>query len=78
MVLEDGNKIFTEWLGTSYSEATSTGSRRGTYHGTTRWIGGTGKYATIRAVITADVEFDTDPKTGYNRPVAKGEYWFEK
>ena len=78
MVLEDGSKIFTEWIGTSYSEATSTGSRRGTYHGTARWIGGTGKYATIRGVFTSDTEYDMDPKTGYNRPVLKGEYWFEK
>jgi hypothetical protein len=78
MMLEDGSKIFAEWRGTSYSEATSTGSRRGTFHGTIRWIGGTGKYATIRGVITAVSEFDTDPKTGYNRTVHKGEYWFEK
>jgi len=78
MVLEDGNKIFMEFRGAAYSEATSTGSRRGTSHATVRWIGGTGKYATIRAVITADTEYDTDPKTGYNRPVNKGEYWFEK
>ena len=77
-VLEDGSKIFSEFRGTSYSEATSTGSRRGTFHGTVRLIGGTGKYATIRGVMTSDTEYDTDPKTGYNRPVSKGEYWFEK
>jgi hypothetical protein len=77
-VLEDGNKIFSEWRGTSYTEATSTGSRRGTFHGTTRLLGGTGRFATIRGVITTDTEFDTDPKTGYNRPVSRGEYWLEK
>jgi hypothetical protein len=77
-VLEDGNKIFQEWRATSYTEATSTGSRRGTSHATIRLTGGTGRFATIRGVITNDVEFDTDPKTGYNRPVSKGEYWFEK
>ena len=77
-VLEDGNKFFTEWRGTSYSEATSTGARRGTYHGTWQFVGGTGKFATIRGVGTSDTEFDTDPKTGYNRPVDRGEYWFEQ
>jgi hypothetical protein len=77
-VLEDGNKIFEEWRGTSYSAATSTGSRRGTYHGTDRFVGGTGKFATIRGVLTCDTEFDTDPKTGYNRSVCQGEYWFEQ
>ncbi len=78
LVLEDGNKIFAEWIGTTYGETTSTGSRRGTFHGTGRYIGGTGKYATIRGVFTGDTEYDTDPKTGYNRSVSKGEYWFEK
>ena len=77
-LLEDGNKIFTQYIGTSYTEATSTGSRRGTYHGTTRLVGGTGRFAAIRGVLTDTVEFDTDPKSGYNRPVSQGEYWFEK
>jgi hypothetical protein len=77
-VLEDGNKIFSQYIGTSYTEMTATGSRRGTYHGTTRLTGGTGKFAAIRGVLTDTVEFDTDPKSGYNRPTSQGEYWLEK
>lgn len=77
-LLEDGNKIFLQYIGTSYTEVTPTGSRRGTYHGTTRLVGGTGRFAAIRGVVTDTVEFDTDPKSGYNRPVSQGEYWFEK
>ncbi len=77
-VLEDGNKIYTEWRGTSNSETTSTGSRRGTFNGTNLFIGGTGKFATIRGVVTDVVKFDTDPDNGFNDGTERGEYWFEQ
>ena len=76
-VLEDGNKIYTEWSGTSYTEPTSTGSIRGTFNGTTRLTGGTGKFATIRGVVTDVVKFDTDPDHGYNDGSERGEYWLD-
>jgi len=75
-ILEDGSKIFAEYHGSNYGELSSTGSRRGTYHGAARFVGGTGRFAAIRGTLTDDVEYDTDPKTGYNRPVTRGEYWF--
>jgi hypothetical protein len=75
-MLEDGSKIFSEYHGSVYAELSSTGSRRGTYHGAARFVGGTGKFAAIRGTLTDDVEYDTDPKTGYNRPSSRGEYWF--
>ena len=75
-VLEDGSKVFSEFHGTVYGELTNTGFRRGTYHGTSRFVGGTGRFAAIRGTLTEDVEYYTDPKTGYNRPVSRGEYWF--
>ena len=77
-VLEDGNKVFLEWNGTAYSEATATGSRRGTFNGATKIVGGTGKFAKIRGMMTDAVEFDTDPQKGYSRASNKGEYWFEE
>lgn len=77
-VLEDGSKIFFEYVGTSHSEPTATGSLKGTYHGTTRIVGGTGKYRGIRGTTTDTVGFDNDPKTGYNNSDGKGEYWFEE
>ena len=77
-VLEDGNKVFSEGTGTSYSEVTATGSKRGTFNGTTRIVGGTGKFAKIRGTVTDVVEFDTDPKNGYSQGRNKGEYWFEE
>lgn len=75
-ILEDGNKVFLEDHFTGMSEVTATGSRRGASYGASHFIGGTGPFAGIRGVLTGSVEFDTDPKTGYNRPSMRGEYWF--
>ena len=77
-MLEDGSKLFSEFHGTVYGELTETGFRKGTYHGASRFVGGTGKLAAIRGTLTDDVEYYTDPKLGYNRPVTRGEYWFAK
>jgi hypothetical protein len=77
-VLNDGNKVFLEWNGTAHSEATATGSKRGTFNGATKIVGGTGKFAKIRGVMTDAVEFDTDPKNGYSRASNRGEYWFDE
>lgn len=77
-LLEDGNKIFFEYIGTSHSEPTSTGSLKGSYHGTTRIVGGTGKFKGIRGTTTDTVAFDNDPKAGYNNSDGKGEYWFQE
>ena len=75
-ILEDGTKVFLDFHGTVYGELTSTGFRRGTYHGVSRFVGGTGRFSAIRGTLTEDVEYYTDPKIGYNRPVNRGEYWF--
>ena len=75
-MLEDGNKIYTEWTGTTHSDVSSTGTLKGTFNGTTRLTGGTGKFAAIRGVVTDVVEFDTDPDSDYNNGSERGEYWF--
>lgn len=75
-VLDDGNKIFTKWSGSSSSRATSTGAKEGIYTGTTYLLGGTGKFATIRGVLAEKSEFNTDPDNGYNYTSSQGEYWF--
>jgi len=77
-MMEDGNKIFVESKFLSTSEATASGSRRGASHGTARFAGGTGKFSSIQGAFTSTVEFDSDPKSGYNRPASRGEYWFAK
>ena len=77
-ILEDGSKLFSDFHGSVYGELSETGFRRGTYHGTARFLGGTGKFATLRGTLTDVVEYYADPKVGYNRPVTRGEYWFAK
>lgn len=77
-MLEDGNKVFLEWHGTAYSVLTASGSKRGTFHGSTKIVGGTGPFTKIRGVLTDAIEFDTDPKNGYSQGSNKGEYWFEQ
>jgi hypothetical protein len=77
-ITDKGNRIFIEAIGTSESQMTETGSRRGTYHGTARLVGGTARFAKIRGVLVEVSKFDTDPKTGYNTLDSHGEYWFEK
>jgi len=77
-LMEDGSKIFLQVDALTSSETTPTGSRRGLSQGTLRIVGGTGKFASLRGVIVTSVEFDSDPKTGYNRPTGRGEYWFLK
>ena len=74
-ILEDGSRIFLDFHGTVYGELSSTGARKGTYHGTSRFTGGTGKFAAIRGTLTDDVEYYADQKAGYNLPVSRGEYW---
>ena len=75
---EKGNKVFMESAGSSETAATETGSKRGTYHGTARIVGGTGRFAKIRGLLVGESKFDTDPKLNYNIYSIHGEYWFEK
>lgn len=75
-LLEDGNKVFMEYSGTTLAEPTATGSVKGSYHGISQLTGGTGKYSRIRGILVEVNEFDNDPKSGYNTMESKGEYWF--
>jgi hypothetical protein len=77
-VTDKGNKIFLESIGTSETQATQAGSRRGTYHGTAHIIGGTARFAKLRGVLVDVSQFDTDPKAGFNTVDSHGEYWFEQ
>jgi hypothetical protein len=77
-ITDKGNKIFSEYWGSSETTTTETGSKRGTYHGTSRLVGGTGRFAKIRGVLVDVTEFDTDMKVGYQRGTSRGEYWFEQ
>jgi len=75
---EKGNKIFVEASGTSESQVSQTGSKSGTYHGASRIVGGTGRFAKIRGTLVDVSKFDTDPKSGFSDIDTHGEYWFEQ
>jgi hypothetical protein len=77
-ITDKGSKIFIESIGTSESKPTETGSKRGTYHGTSRIVGGTGRFANLRGLFVDVSKFDTDPKVGYSTADSHGDYWFEK
>lgn len=76
-VLEDGNKVYSEYSGTSRTVPTPRGAVEGTYFGTSRLTGGTGKFKGVRGLISDRVEFNSDPASGYNKAESEGEYWFE-
>lgn len=78
LVTDKGNKIFIQYSGASESKPTETGSKRGTNHGTSHFVGGTGRFSKIRGTLVDSSKFDNDPKTGYNVGESRGEYWFEK
>ncbi len=77
-ITDKGNKRFIEAVGTSESQITETGSKRGTYHGTGRFVGGTGRFSKIRGTLVDVSKFDTDPKVGFNTIDSHGEYWFQE
>lgn len=76
--LEDGGKVFANYTGSTFSEPTSTGSRRGVATSASRITGGTGAYKGIRGMAHNVSRFDSDPKTGYSQSETRGEYWFEE
>lgn len=77
-VTDKGNKIFLIAIGASNAKLMDSGSRRGTYNGTARIVGGTGPFARLRGALVETAKFDTDPKNGYSVVESHGEYWLEK
>lgn len=74
-VLEDGDKIFSQWSGTTQSTVSSDGSKKTMYTGVSTLTGGTGKYRGIRGMSRVSSVFD--PKTGFNETQWDDEYWIE-
>ena len=73
IALENGDKIFAEFDGTSQTTATSDGSKKSTFTGVTRYTGGTGRYQSIRGFLRSSVVFD--PEKNVNMQQTEGEYW---
>jgi hypothetical protein len=75
-VLENGDKIFSEFSGTSQTAVGADGSKKSAFTGVTRFTGGTGKYQGVRGVMRESTNFDLDKNL--NQLQSDGEYWFEK
>jgi hypothetical protein len=76
IVLENGDKIFAEYSGTSQTVVGPDGSKKSTFTGVARYTGGTGKYQAIRGIERTNDIFD--PEKNYNEEQFEAEYWFEK
>ena len=74
--LDNGDKIFLEWSGTSQTVVDDDGSKKSTYTGVAIWKGGTGKYQNVRGIQRDSIVFD--PEKNFNETRAEVEYWFEK
>jgi hypothetical protein len=78
--LDSGDKIYSQWSGTVQTETAADGSSKTTVAGTATWIGGTGRYQSVRGVMRSQslIEYEPsgDAKTGQSK--FDGEYWFEK
>ena len=75
-VLENGDKVFTQAVGTSQTTIGPDGTKNSTFTGVTRYTGGTGKYKGIRGFVRVSTKFD--PEKNVNLPQVEGEYWLEK
>ncbi|MBV8093349.1 MAG: hypothetical protein JO110_08960 [Acetobacteraceae bacterium] len=74
--LQNGDKIYMEWTGSSQTTVTQDGSKEGHFEGTVRWTGGTGKYVGVRGLERDHTTFNLDKSL--NEEKAEAEYWFEK
>lgn len=76
VTLDNGDKIFFEFSGTSHTVVSEDGKKKSTYVGTSRYIGGTGMYTGVRGMSWDKVRFD--PIANVNVSESEEEYWIEK
>ncbi len=73
--MENGDKIYSEYEGTTHTTLVPEGGAKGKFWGLTTITGGTGKFAGIRGNIKYDGIFD--PTINLNEVVWEIEYWLE-
>lgn len=74
--LENGDKIFAKYSGTSHTVVSADGKKKSTYTGVSTYNGGTGMYKGIRGMAREKVVFD--PDADINLIETDEEYWIEK
>ena len=72
---ENGDKIYSQFSGTSHTVINEDGVRKSTYTGTSTYTGGTGLYRGIRGTSRASIVFD--PEADINTGTLEIEYWLE-
>ncbi len=80
-ILENGDKIYAEYSGTTETTTAADGSRKTTTDSVATWTGGTGRYQTVRGIERDHVLVEwakDEAKLTSIRISSDGEYWFEK
>ncbi len=80
-ILENGDKIYQEFSGTTETTTADDGSTKTTTDTVATWTGGTGRYQTVRGISRGHTVVDWakgESKPTSNRFSGNGEYWFEK
>jgi hypothetical protein len=80
-ILENGDKIYSQFSGTTETTTAADGSKKTTTEGVATWTGGTGRYQTVRGL--ARTHSLVEWAKGESKPTgvqssSDGEYWFEK
>jgi hypothetical protein len=75
-VLENGDKIFSQWSGITQTTVNADGSKKATYTGITTYTGGTGKYRGIHGMSRNSTNFNA--ATGFNESQWEQEYWIDQ
>ena len=75
-ILENGDKIFGEFSGTTQTVVAADGSKKSTFSGVVVYTGGTGKYQGVRGLQRESAVFD--PEKNFNQSQSEAEYWLEK
>jgi hypothetical protein len=76
IVLENGDKIFGEFSGTSQTVVSTDGSKKSTNSSVLVYTGGTGRYQGVRGLQRDSIAFD--PEKNFNQSEAEAEHWLEK
>jgi hypothetical protein len=75
LVMENGDKIFFQYSGTTQTTVKPDGSKETVYNGVATMAGGTGKFRGIRGHLRSRNIFDL--ATGSSGFQEEGEYWME-
>jgi hypothetical protein len=80
-ILENGDKIYSQFSGTTMTVVGADGSKKTTNESVATWTGGTGRYQAVRGIQRDHGLIEWAPGSAQPTTVhitSDGEYWFEK